>query len=149
MIVECIHALLHANGLLRFLWGEAACHIVWLMNRTLTKAVNSMTPYEAAFSKKPNLKDVQEWGEEVWVRTEGGNKLGGQVHEGRWMGIDYYDKTVASVSCLEGEDEEIVKPKTDSPKGKTPIQMKDPAPPLAPELTFKPPNTFENPVNKS
>jgi len=32
MIVECIHALLHASGLPKFLWGEAARHVVWLMN---------------------------------------------------------------------------------------------------------------------
>jgi hypothetical protein len=49
------------------------------MNRTLTKAVNGMTPYEATFSKKPDLREVHEWGEKVWVRTEGGNKLGGRV----------------------------------------------------------------------
>ena len=33
-IVECIRALLHASGLPKFLWGEAACHIIWLMNWT-------------------------------------------------------------------------------------------------------------------
>ena len=48
-IIECIQALLHASGLPKFLWGEAAHHIVWLMNWTLTKAVDGMTPYEAAF----------------------------------------------------------------------------------------------------
>jgi len=31
-IVEHVRALLHASGLLRFLWGKAACHVVWLMN---------------------------------------------------------------------------------------------------------------------
>ena len=53
------------------------------MNQTLTKAVDGMMPYEAAFRSKPNLKDVHEWGEKVWVRIEGGNKLGGCVHEGK------------------------------------------------------------------
>ena len=45
------------------------------------------TPFEAAFGKKPDLMEVWEWGEKVWVRIEGGDKLGGQVHEGQWMGI--------------------------------------------------------------
>src|SRR6202044_3154905 len=124
-IVERIQALLHASGLPRFLWGEAARHVVWLMNQTSTKAVKGKTPYEAAFGRKPNLKDVQEWGEKVWVRIEGGDKLGGRVREGRWMGVDeqskgmqvywpdkmtigieqnvYYDKSIASVPRLEGE----------------------------------------------
>ena len=46
-----------------FLWGETVCHVVWLMNQTLTKAVNGETPYEAELGSKPNLKHVQEWGE--------------------------------------------------------------------------------------
>ena len=29
-IVECVHALLHTSSLPKFLWGEAACHVVWL-----------------------------------------------------------------------------------------------------------------------
>ena len=96
------------------------------MNRTSTKAVEGMTPFEAAFEKKPDLSNVREWGERVWVRVEGGNKLGKRVREGRWMGIDeqskgvriywpdtrtvgvernvYVDKTGASASRLEGEE---------------------------------------------
>ena len=82
-IGERIWALLHASGLLKFLWGEAARHVVWLLNRTMTKAVEGMTPYEAAFGKKPDLREVQEWGEKVYVRLEKkGLKLGGRVREG-------------------------------------------------------------------
>ena len=66
-ILERVHVLLHSTGLLRTLWGEAAHHVVWLMNRTSTKAVKGMTPYKAAFGKKPNLSKVREWGERVWV----------------------------------------------------------------------------------
>ena len=140
-IVERIRAFLHASNLPKFLWGEAAHHVVWLMNRTSTKAVEGMTPYEAAFGKKPNLRDVREWGEKVWVRVEGGNKLGGRVREGRLMGIDeqskgiriywpdkmtvgiernvYYDKSTASVSRIEGE-EGIIEMKTDLPNSMNP-----------------------------
>ena len=93
------------------------------MNRTRTKAVVGTTPYEAAFGKKPDLSDVREWGEKVWVRVEKGTKLGGRVKEGRWMGVSdeskgvrvywpdkktvsternvYYDKTQSLVSRLD------------------------------------------------
>ena len=67
MIGEQIRALLHASGLPKFLWGEAAQHVVWLLNMMMTKAVEGMTPFEAAFGKKPDLKDVREWGEKVYV----------------------------------------------------------------------------------
>ena len=76
-IGEWIWALLHASSLPKFLWGEAACHVVWLLNRMTMKAVEGMTPFEAAFGKKPDLKGVHEWGEKMNVRVEGGTKLGG------------------------------------------------------------------------
>ena len=53
------------------MWGEVARHVVWLMNRTRTTAVVGMTPYKAAFGKKPDLTDVREWGDKVWVHLEG------------------------------------------------------------------------------
>ena len=131
-IGERIQALLHASGLPKFLWGEAARHVVWLLNRTSTKAVEGMTPFEAAFGNKPDLKSVREWGEKVFVRIEGGTKLGGRVCEGRWLGIDneskgarvywldtkmvtikrniYYDNS--SVSHLEEEQEPVGLTKT-------------------------------------
>ena len=82
MIVERIHALLHASGLPKFLWREAMCHVVWLMNHTSTKAIDGETLFEAVFGKKSDLRDVHEWDETVWVQIEGGIKLGGRVHEG-------------------------------------------------------------------
>jgi transposase InsO family protein len=66
-ILERIRALLYSTGLPRTLWGEAARHVVWLMNRSSTKAVVGMTPYEAAFGRRSNLSEVHEWGECVWV----------------------------------------------------------------------------------
>ena len=64
------------------------------MNRTSTKAVDGKTPFEAAFGKKPDLREVREWSEIVWVHIEGGNKLGGRVCEGRWIGIDKQSKGI-------------------------------------------------------
>ncbi|KAF8800889.1 hypothetical protein BYT27DRAFT_7104503, partial [Phlegmacium glaucopus] len=53
-----------------------------------------MTPFEAAFGRKPSLKGLREWGERMYVRIEGGTKLGGRVKEGRWLGIDEESKGV-------------------------------------------------------
>ena len=53
-----------------------------------------MMPYEAAFKRKLNLKDICEWGEKVWIRVEEGDKLGGRVCKGRWMGIDEQSKGI-------------------------------------------------------
>ena len=48
-LLEKVQAMLHASQLLKFLWGEAMKHTVYLKNRTLTKALNGMTPYEAFY----------------------------------------------------------------------------------------------------
>jgi len=93
-IQERVRALLHASGLPKYLWTEAARHAVWMLNRTSTKAVEGMTPYEAAFGKKPDLAGIRDWGEKVYVRTESGNKLGGRVRLGRWLGVDDESKGV-------------------------------------------------------
>ena len=76
-IVEHIRALLHASGLPKYLWGEAACHVIWLMNHTSTKAVEGKTLYEAALGVKLDLSGVRKWGEKCWVCVEKGSKLGG------------------------------------------------------------------------
>src|SRR6266704_4960871 len=108
------------------------------MNRTSTKAVEGKTPFEAAFGKKPSLTDVRECGKRVFVRMEDGNKLGGRVSEGKWLGVDeqskgmqvywsgkqsvtvkrnvYYNPTALSISRNEGEEDEVVISKIDSLK---------------------------------
>ena len=125
MILEKIRAMLHASGQPKFLWGEAAHHVVWLKNRTPTKALGSLTPFEVAYGRKPDLCGLCEWGSQVWVRNESKSKLGGRVNEGVWVGLDdnskgarvfwptkrtvtmeqniYFDKSTTT-DRLEGED---------------------------------------------
>jgi hypothetical protein len=57
--------MLHASQLPKFLWGEAVKHTVYLKSRTLTKALDGMTPYEAFYGKKPNLAGLHEFGDKV------------------------------------------------------------------------------------
>ena len=172
-IVERIRALLHGSGLPRTMWGEAARHVVWLMNRTRTTAVVGMTPYEAAFGKKPDLSEVREWGDKVWVRLEvKGYKLGGRVREGRWMGISdeskgirvywpdkktvsternvYFDNTQSSVSRLEGEEWQFVETKPDNlpavPPHNPPVLSHKPPvlPDLPPDIPPNAPETSDD-----
>ena len=116
-----------------------------------------MTPYEAAFGKKPDLKDIHKWGEKVWVHTETGSKLGGCICEGRWLGIDERSKGVhvhwpemktvsvewniyvdkMSAHCFEGEENEgIIKMNPDSPD--------IPIPPKVLPAFAQPPKTDKN-----
>ena len=79
--------MLHAANLPQNLWGEAIKHAVWLKNRTSTKALGGLTPYEAFHKSKPDLRHIHEWGCKVWVHTDDG-KFYGRAREGRWLGLD-------------------------------------------------------------
>jgi Reverse transcriptase (RNA-dependent DNA polymerase) len=70
------------------LWGEAFYHAVWLKNRTSTRALGVITPYERLHGHKPNLGSVPEWGQWVWVHNSKGTKLDARGVMGRWVGYD-------------------------------------------------------------
>ena len=40
------------------------------------------------YGKKPNLSQLKEWGEKVWIHILGGTKLDGQSKRGKWIGVD-------------------------------------------------------------
>ena len=88
MILERVCALLHGSGLLKYLWGKAACHAVWLKNWTPTKVLDGLTPFKVAFGTKPNLSRIHEWGSKVFVRVKGISKLSSHMEQCQWMGID-------------------------------------------------------------
>lgn len=80
--------MLHASGLPKFLWSEAAKHGIWCKNRTGTKALGGKSPYEAFHDEKPNLSGVPQWGCRVWVHDPSQTKLSPRAREGRWVGYD-------------------------------------------------------------
>jgi transposase InsO family protein len=86
-LMEKVRAMLHAAGLPENLWGEALKHAVWLKNRTSTKALGGLTPYEAVHKSKPDLRNIYEWGCKVMVHVDGGKKLDDRAREGRWLGV--------------------------------------------------------------
>jgi len=45
-ILERVHAMLHHASLPKYLWGEAVLFAAWLKNRTSTKALGQVTPFE-------------------------------------------------------------------------------------------------------
>ena len=144
------------------------------MNWTSTKAVDGMTPYEAAFRKKPDLRNVHEWGERVWIRTENGDKLRGCVREGRWIGIDeqskgvrvywpdkttvsvernvHYNNSGSSVPRIKGENDILIETMANSPKETAPaVPQNDPtiielpiAPTTPPECQQEEPTTSKH-----
>ena len=87
-LMERVRAFLHHSGLPKFLWGEALQHAVWLKNRTSTRALGAITPFERLHGHKPNLAGVPEWGQRVWVHNLKGSKLDARGLPARWVGYD-------------------------------------------------------------
>ena len=88
-ILEQTRVVLHASGLLKFLWGEAASHIVRLKNRILTHAISEGTTlFEMLHKSKPDLSRIFDGGAPVWVHDASGNKLDARGVLGQWVGLD-------------------------------------------------------------
>jgi hypothetical protein len=85
--VEKVHAMLHASGLPKFLWAEAVKHANYLRNRTSTRALEGMAPFEVRYGRKPNLAGLREWLAKVWVH-DSGTKLDARGRVERWVGYD-------------------------------------------------------------
>ena len=87
-LVERVRAMLCESRLPKFLWGEALNYAVYVKNRTYTRALKDKTPYEVLTGKKPDISNLQVWGQKVWVHDTKGTKLDSRAKEGYWVGID-------------------------------------------------------------
>jgi len=67
-ICERIHSILADTGLPKALWGELACTVVYLKNRSPTHALDE-TPYKALYGKKPDLSHLIAVGTKAYVLT--------------------------------------------------------------------------------
>jgi transposase InsO family protein len=151
-LLERTRALLHASGLPKFLWGEAINHVVWLKNRTTSKALPSgKTPYELVYGRKPDLSGLHEWGAPVWVHDATGSKLDGRGRQGRWIGFDeasnahriYFEdnRTVRVERSVKFASRNVLVPAEISPAKETiiPTQETSQQPPTALETVNVPP----------
>lgn len=61
-LVEMVRTMLIESNLDQRFWGETLSTAVYLRNRSPTKAVIGMTPFEALHGKKPNVKHLRAFG---------------------------------------------------------------------------------------
>jgi hypothetical protein len=83
-----MRAFLIQSGLTKSLWAEAAQFVIWIKNRTPTRVLGNATPLERLTGQKPNLANVPEWGQRVWVHDDSGSKLDQRATMARWVGYD-------------------------------------------------------------
>ena len=61
-LMETVRTMLVESKLSQQFWGEAVSTAVYLKNRSPTIAVKGMTPFEALYGKKPNVKHLRAFG---------------------------------------------------------------------------------------
>jgi hypothetical protein len=61
-VVGMARALLKQRGMPAVFWGEAVVTAVYILNRSPTKALNRMTPYEAWHGRKPVVSHLRVFG---------------------------------------------------------------------------------------
>jgi hypothetical protein len=61
-VVGMARALLKQRGMSAVFWGEAVVTAVYILNRSPTKALNGMTPYEAWHGRKPAVSHLRVFG---------------------------------------------------------------------------------------
>ena len=61
-LIETVRSILLHAGLPHKFWGEALSMATYLKNRSPTKAVENMTPYEAWTGKRPDVSHLRVFG---------------------------------------------------------------------------------------
>jgi hypothetical protein len=87
-LLECMCTMLHQSGLPKMLWREALNYTIWLKNHSLMRAIRNTMPCKQVYKCKPNLASIPEWGQQVWVHNDKGNKLEVCGLQANWVGHD-------------------------------------------------------------
>jgi len=90
-VVATTHSLLKAKGLPGYFWGEVVVTAVYLLNRSPTKSIKGMTPFEAWFGKKPSVHHLRTFGCIVYVKNTRPN-LNKLEDRGKRMVFNGYEK---------------------------------------------------------
>jgi transposase InsO family protein len=70
-VVGMAQALLKQRGMPTVFWGEAVVTAVYILNRSPTKALNGMTPYEAWHGRKPAVSHLRVFGRLAFTKELG------------------------------------------------------------------------------
>ena len=88
--MDMAHSLLKSMNVLGRFWGEAVRHVVYLLNRLPTKAMDSRTLFEAWYGKKPYVGHLRAFGctAHAKVTTPHMEKLDYRSHMMVYLGVE-------------------------------------------------------------
>lgn len=69
-VLEHVRAVLYDSGLPGFLWAEAVATVVYVLNRTPTRALENVVPEEAWSGHKPDIAHLRAFGATAYVHVQ-------------------------------------------------------------------------------
>ncbi|KAK8936281.1 hypothetical protein KSP39_PZI013961 [Platanthera zijinensis] len=93
-IMERVRAMLLHHKVPPEFWGEAAHTAVYVLNRSPTRSLENMTPYEAWYKRKPSVSHLRIFGCTAYrhIPKEGRKKLDTKAEKGVFLGYSQHSK---------------------------------------------------------
>lgn len=88
-IVESAKSIVHSRDVPRYLWAEAANAAVYIKNRTASRTLDGLTPYERWFNVKPSVKHLRVFGSCCYVHVPNEQRTKWDVNSIKCMLIGY------------------------------------------------------------
>ena len=73
-LVELARAMIKGQNLPEFIWEHAILHAAYIRNRAYTKHLQTLTPYQGWYQKKPDVSHLREFGTPIWILHQGQHK---------------------------------------------------------------------------
>jgi hypothetical protein len=88
-LIERARTMITDSGLSENFWAEAVATSAYIKNRTPTKILNGLTPYDVMFSKSPDISNLKVWGCFAYVKNNHpSSKLAPRSIKMRFVGYD-------------------------------------------------------------
>ncbi|KAI5311998.1 hypothetical protein L3X38_041171 [Prunus dulcis] len=89
-----VRAMLHEKNMPYFLWADVVHTAVYLLNRSPTKALDNITPFEAYSGRKPSIGHLKVFGSLCFVHVpaETRQNLDAKSVKGVFVGYAIYEK---------------------------------------------------------
>ncbi|CAB0042859.1 unnamed protein product, partial [Trichogramma brassicae] len=92
-VVEAARTVLQSSEFPVSFWAEAIKTVTYVLNRTSTSSVKGKTPFELWYNKKPNLKELHIFGQEVYSHIPKIQRRKWDAKAKRGFFIGYEDNT--------------------------------------------------------
>jgi Reverse transcriptase (RNA-dependent DNA polymerase) len=124
-LVELGRAMLKGQDLPEFLWEFAVLHAAYIRNRSYTKPMETLTPFQGWHKRKPDVSHLREFGAPVWILLQGQKETRKMLPKSKRQAYVGFDDGSKAVKYYNAETRKVLisrnfKHLTPSQRNKTP-----------------------------